>query len=67
LRKVRTLTLDDGSRVHSLRTLLAELGGIVRNTCRRKAAGADEPTFEMFTPPNPTQARAYELLKAITV
>jgi hypothetical protein len=43
LRKVRTLTLDDGSRVHSLRTLPAELGGIVRNTCRRKAAGADEP------------------------
>lgn len=67
LRKVHTLKLDDGSPVHSFRTLLAELGGIVRNTCLRKGAGAVEPTFAMITPPNPTQARAYELLKAITV
>lgn len=67
LRKVHTLELNDGSPVHSFQTLLSHLGAIVRNTCRRKAAGADEPTFEMTTPPNPKQDRAYQLLKTITV
>ncbi len=67
LRKVHTRTLDDDSLVHSFQTLLDDLGGIVRNICRRKGAGADEPTFEMATPPNPKQERAYQLLKTITV
>jgi transposase len=67
LRKVHTHMLDDGTPVHSFQTLLAELGAIVRNTCRRNGAAPDEPTFEMITPPNATQARAYALLKAITV
>lgn len=67
LRKVHTARLDDDTGVHSFRTLLAELSRIARNTCRRKGADADEMTFEMITPSNPTQARAYELLKTITV
>ena len=67
LRKVHSRTLDDDSLVHSFQTLLGDLQGIVRNTCRRKGAGADEPTFEMATPPNPTQKRAYQLLKTITL
>ncbi len=67
LRKVHTRTLDDDSIVHSFQTLLDDLAGIVRNICRRKGASADEPTFEMATPPNPKQERAYQLLKTITV
>ncbi len=67
LRKVHARTLDDDSPVHSFQTLLDDLGGIVRNLCRRKGAGSDEPAFEMTTPPNPTQARAYQLLKTITL
>jgi transposase len=67
LRKVHSRTLDDDSLVHSFQTLLGDLQGIVRNTCRRKRADADEPTFEMATPPNPTQERAYQLLKTITL
>ena len=67
LRKVHARTLDDDSPAHSFQTLLDDLGGIVRNLCRRKGAGSDEPAFEMTTPPNPTQARAYQLLKTITL
>ena len=67
LRKVHARTLDDDSPVHSFHTLLDDLGGIVRNLCRRKGAGSDEPAFEMTTPPNPTQARAYRLLKTIAM
>ncbi len=67
LRKVHARTLDDDSPVHSFQTLLDDLAGIVRNLCRRKGAGSNEPAFEMTTPPNPTQARAYQLLKTITM
>jgi transposase len=67
LRKAHTLKLDDGSLVHSFRTLLTYLGSIVRNKCRRKGAEPDEPTFEMTTNTNPKQQRAYDLLRGITV
>jgi transposase len=67
LRKAHTKKLDDGSPVHSFKTLLSHLGNVVRNKCRRKGAGQDESTFEMTTAPNPKQQKAYELLKAITV
>jgi len=67
LHKVHTKKLDDGSPVHSFKTLLNLLSNIVRNKCRRKEAGPDESTFEITTPPNPKQQKAYELLKAITV
>jgi transposase len=67
LHKAATRKFPDGSPVHSLRTLLQELGGIVRNTCvpRPKQDGA--PAFELHTTPNPTQQRALELLQGITV
>lgn len=45
LRKLHTKKLDDGSLVFSFKGLLKHLGGIVRNICRRKGAGADAPTF----------------------
>ncbi len=67
LRKVHAKVLDDGTVVHSFRTLLKALSGIVRNVCRRRGAGADEPTFEMVTTPTPQQQRAFDLLETITV
>ena len=67
LRKVHTKVLDYGTPVHSFRTLLTELSGIVRNVCRRQGAAADEPTFTLLTTPNATQHRTYALLETITV
>ncbi len=67
LRKVHAKVLDDGTVVHSFRTLLKQLSGTVRNVCRRRGTGSDEPTFEIVTTPDPKQQRAYELLEAITL
>ncbi len=67
LRKVHARKLEDGSPVHSLRTLLSHLATIVRNQCRRKGAKAHEAIFEITTTPNPKQQQAYDLLKNITV
>jgi len=67
LQKVHTKKLDDGSTVYSFKGLLDHLGALVRNICRRKGAGEDAPTFNLQTPPNPKQQRAYDLLKGITV
>ena len=58
-------TLDDGSPAHSFSTLLADLAGIVRNTCRAPNAAADAPTFQLVTTPTAKQHRAFELLKQI--
>jgi transposase len=58
-------TLNDGTPAHSFSTLLAELAGIVRNTCRAPNAPPDAPTFQVVTTPNATQQRAFELLKQI--
>ena len=65
LAKVARHTLDDGTTTHSFATLLDELAAIVRNTCRTPNAGADAPTFEVLTTPNPKQQRALELLQTI--
>lgn len=67
LRKVHAKVLDDGTAVHSFRTLLKELSAVVRNVCRRQGAGPEEPTFEILTTPNPKQQRAYDLLETIAV
>ena len=67
LRKVQSKTLDDGSEVHSFRTLLRHLSGIVRNVCRVPSAGPDAATFHVVTTPDATQRRAYALLEAIMV
>lgn len=63
--KVHTKRLDDGSPVHSFRTLLKHLGQIVRNTCRTPGLGNDAPTFRITTTPNPKQQQAIELLRTI--
>ena len=62
MKKVASLTLDDGSPVHSFQTLMAQLQGIVRNTCRTPGGAADAPTFEIITTPNHTQKRALDLI-----
>ena len=67
LTKVHSRRLEDGSVVHSFRTLLGELTTIVRNTCRPPGPAAATATFAMITRPNPTQARAAELLQTIAV
>jgi hypothetical protein len=67
LAKVARHTLDDDTPVHSFSTLMAELATIVRNTCRTPQAAENAPTFEVLTNPNPTQQRAFELLRQINL
>jgi hypothetical protein len=67
LRKVHTHTLDDGTEVHSLRTLFKHLSAIVRNVCRLSGSGADGPTFEVVTTPDAKQQRAFNLLESINL
>ena len=68
LQKTEALTLDDGTPVHSFRTLLADLSTIVRNTCRAPGArGEAAPSFEVTTTPSPAQQRAFALLHTIAV
>lgn len=64
--KAACKTLDDGSPVHSFRSLLAHLSTLVRNTCRTRTPN-DEPATNIMldTSPNATQARALALLKSI--
>jgi len=63
--KAASHTLDDGTPAHSFSTLLADLAGIVRNTCRTPDAAPEAPTFHVVTTPNTKQQRAFELLKKI--
>ena len=65
LDKVARRKLDDGSPAHSFSTLMAELGTIVRNTCRTPAAGPEAPTFDSVTTPNATQRHALDLSNQI--
>ena len=67
LRKAQVRVLEDGSPVHSFRTLLSDLGTIVRNQCRVPGADVNAPPLEITTTPNAQQKRAYELLDTITV
>ena len=67
LQKVHTKQLEDGSVVHSFRTLLDDLARIVSNTCRCPRLGAEAPTFTVTTTPNPQQLRALDLLQSIRV
>lgn len=67
LKKLARLTLEDGSPVHSFSTLMAELGTIVRNTCRTPGAADDTRTFDILTNPNPKQRQALELIDRIHV
>ena len=59
--KVRTHTLADGTPVHSVRTLLAELANLTRNLVVPPGA-PDEAAFEITATPTLLQARAFALL-----
>lgn len=67
LRKVHKKQLDDGSLVHSFRTLLDALARIVSNVCRCPTLGPEAPTFTMITTPNTKQQKALDLLRSISV
>jgi transposase len=66
LKKVAAKRLDDGSPVHSFRSLLRHLAEIVRNTCRCPNAASDA-TFYKTTMPNAKQLQALSLLRKITL
>ena len=67
LEKAHTHSIDQGTPAHSLRTLIAELATLVRNTCRTPAALAHPATFELLTTPTDLQRRAFALVDQITV
>jgi len=63
--KVHAKHLDDGSPVHSFRTLLDDLARIVSNVCVCPGLGPEAATFTMTTTPNSQQKRALQLLESI--
>jgi transposase len=65
MKKVLSLTLEDGSPVHSFHTLMAQLQTIVRNTCRTPNSAADAPSFQITTTPSDKQKQALELIGQI--
>jgi hypothetical protein len=67
LGKIGERTLEDGSPVHSFRTLLQDLATVVRNTCITRGTKTASPAFQMVTTPTATQHRALQLLQQITV
>jgi transposase len=61
-RKASTQRTATGDTCHSYKSLLAELALIVRNSNRVRESQA---SFDTHTDPNPTQARALELIEQI--
>jgi hypothetical protein len=68
LEKVHSHIAEDGTPVHSLRTLLAELATLVCNTCKTPGDLQYSATFELLTTPPPTalQRRAFDLIDQIS-
>jgi hypothetical protein len=60
-RKASRQCTDQGEPVHSVQTLLADLGTIVKNRIEPKVAGAKP--FDQTTRPTPLQQRALDLLR----
>ena len=65
MKKVLSLSLEDGSPTHSFQTLMSLLQTIVRNTCRTPKSAADAPAFQITTTPSDKQKRALELIGQI--
>lgn len=61
LRKAMTKQTDDGTPIHSFRTLLGDLATIVRNRVEHR--GVEGAAFDKTTTPTPLQRRAFTLLK----
>jgi hypothetical protein len=64
--KARTRQLDDGTPVHSFRTLIEELATVVANTCRVPGSTSGTANFTIVTTPNALQRRARELIDTIS-
>lgn len=64
--KARTRQLEDGTPIHSFRTLMEELATIVANTCRVPGSTGDTANFTLLTTPNALQRRARELIDTIS-
>ena len=67
LEKVHTHLTEEGAPAHSLRTLIAELATLVRNTCRTPGDLAHPATFDLLTTPTDLQRRAFALVDQIAV
>jgi len=68
LAKIATKETEDGFEVHSFRTLIDHLGGIVRNFCKRRGEGDDALAGAIIeTTPDALQQRTFDLLKNIAV
>ena len=65
--KVSSRTFEDGSPVHSFRTVLSTLSTVVRNTCQLPGNCDPDACFDMITTPNNVQRRARDLIDAIAV
>lgn len=65
LKKAYSRTLDDGTPVHSFRTLMQDLQTIVRNTCKTAKGADDAPAFDLIATPTPKQKHALELIDQI--
>ena len=67
LEKVHSHLRTDGEPAHSLRTLIAELATLVRDTCRTPGEVEHPEIFDILTTPTPLERRAFELLDQITM
>ena len=67
LKKAYHKKLDDGSEVHSFRTLLHHMSTISRDLCRRHGDGDSSHSFTIDTTPNEKQRRVLDLLARISV
>jgi len=65
LEKAAWKTLDDGTAVHSFKTMLHHMSTITRDRCVQKIPGAGDHAFDIDTMPNPKQQEVYRLLAAI--
>jgi hypothetical protein len=54
LEKVHTHSTEDGTPVHSLRTLIAELATLVRDTCRTPGAADQQRCLTLDEGPRPS-------------
>jgi len=66
-RKAQKRVAEEGQPIHSFQTLLGELTGIVRNTCRTPGSTDPDATFQITTTANPIQQRALNLAARIKV
>ena len=65
-RQRATRRAEDGTPLHSFRTLLEDLANVTRNVCHAKGQeGSRQSEFELDTQPSKAQERAMELLKGI--